>query len=65
MFCWQMYHACLAHIFEPLKEGMMTTDVVKCSDGHFRWAVYGLSLYIADYPEQVWLVGIVQGWCPK
>ena len=60
-----MYHACLAHIFKPLKAGMTTPEVVKCLDGHFCRAVYRLSPYIADYPEQVWLASIVQGWCPK
>ena len=64
-FCRQMYHASLARIFEPLRAGMMTPEVVKCPDGHFRCAIYGLGPYIADYPEQVWLAGIVQGWCPK
>jgi len=44
---------------------MTVPEVVKCPDGHFRRAVYGLGPYIADYPEQVWLSGIVQGWCPK
>lgn len=44
---------------------MTKPEVVKCPDGHFRRAVYGLGPYIADYPEQVWLSGIVQGWCPK
>ncbi|KAI0245058.1 hypothetical protein BJV78DRAFT_1277562 [Lactifluus subvellereus] len=55
VFCRQMYHACLAHIFQPLKAGMTTPEVV----------VYGLGPYIADYPEQVWLAAIVQGWCPN
>jgi hypothetical protein len=64
-FCRQMYHACLARVFNPLKDGMTTPEVVRCPDGHFRRAVYGLGPYIADYPEQVWLSGIVQGWCPK
>ncbi|KAH9988442.1 hypothetical protein BJV74DRAFT_885330 [Russula compacta] len=64
-FCRQMYHASLACVFEPLKDGMTTPEVVKCPDGHFRRAIYGLGPYIADYPEQVWLTGIVQGWCPK
>jgi hypothetical protein len=27
--------------------------------------VYGLGLYIADYPEQALLACIVQNWCPK
>lgn len=64
-FCRQLYHACLARIFHPLKAGMMIPEVVKCPNGHFCRAVYGLGLYIADYPEQVWLSGIVQGWCLK
>jgi hypothetical protein len=44
---------------------MTTPEVIKCPDGHFRRAIYGLGPYIADYPEQVWLTSIVQNWCPK
>ncbi|KAH9986315.1 hypothetical protein BJV74DRAFT_878515 [Russula compacta] len=65
VFCQQMYHACLAQVFQPLKVGMTTPEVVRCPDGHFCQAIYGLGPYIADYPEQVWLAAIVQGWCPK
>ncbi|KAJ7219449.1 hypothetical protein GGX14DRAFT_533211 [Mycena pura] len=64
-FVRQMYHASLARIFEPLKRYMTTPDIVRCPDGHFRRVIYGLGPYIADYPEQVWLAGIVQNWCPK
>ncbi|KAJ7202083.1 hypothetical protein GGX14DRAFT_370690 [Mycena pura] len=64
-FARQLYHSCLARVFEPLKAGMTTPEVIQFPDGHFRKAVYGLGPYIADYPEQVWLAGIVQGWCPK
>jgi len=60
-----MYHASLACVFLPLKAWMTTPEVVTCPDGHLRHAVYGLGPYIADYPEQVWLTVIVQGWCPK
>lgn len=60
-----MYHACLAQVFEPLKAGMTTPELILCPDGHWRQAIYSLGPYIADYPEQVWLAGIVQGWCPK
>lgn len=56
---------CLARIFEPLRPAMTVPEVVRCPDGHFRRAIYTLGPYIADYPEQVWLAGIVQGWCPK
>ncbi|KAH9976908.1 hypothetical protein BJV74DRAFT_879553 [Russula compacta] len=65
VFCHQMYHTCLAQVFWPLKAGMTTPEVVKCPDGHFCQAIYGLGPYIVDYPEQVWLAAIVQGWCPK
>ncbi|KAJ6552100.1 hypothetical protein DFH09DRAFT_1167844, partial [Mycena vulgaris] len=64
-FVRQLYHACLARVFEPSKAGMTTPEVVKCPDGHYRRAIYGLGPYIADYPEQVWLAAIVQNWCPK
>jgi len=64
-FARQLYHVSLAHVFNPLKAGMTTPEVVKCPDGHLRRAVYELGPYIADYPEQVWLAAIVQDWCPK
>lgn len=64
-FCRQLYHAFLAHIFEPLKHGMTTPEVVHCSNSHFHHTIYTLGPYIADYPEQVWPSGIVQNWCPK
>lgn len=38
---------------------------MKCPDAHFRRAVFELGPVIADYPEQVYLSGVVQGWCPK
>jgi len=44
---------------------MTTPDIVRCPDGHYRRVIYGLGPYIADYPEQVVLSGVVQGWCPK
>ena len=44
---------------------MMSPIVVKCPDGQFRRAIFGLGPYIADYPEQVYLAGIVSNWCAK
>ena len=44
---------------------MSEPEVVRCADGLHRRAIYGLGPYIADYPEQVLLSGVVQGWCPK
>ena len=48
-----------------LKLHMTTPVVTLCPDGHFHWVIYGLGPYIADYPEQVLLTGVVQGWCPR
>ena len=61
----QLLHTSLAKIFTSLKPGMTTPEVVRCPDGHYRWAIYGLGLYIADYPEQCLLACVVQGWCTK
>jgi hypothetical protein len=63
-FTRQLYHSCLARVYEPIREFMTTPDIVRCPDGHFRKAIYGIGPYIADYPEQVWLSSVVQGWCP-
>jgi hypothetical protein len=52
-------------MLESLKPCMTKPEVVRCPDGHFRRAVYGLGPYIADYPEQALLACIVQNWCPK
>jgi len=50
---------------EPFRSGMTTPEVTLCPDGHYRRVIYGLGPYIADYPEQVLLSCIVQGWCPR
>lgn len=44
---------------------MTAPKVVKCPGQHFRRAIFSIGPYIADYPEQVWLSGIVSNWCPK
>ena len=65
MFRRQLFHSSLAAILQTLKPAMTKPEVTLCPDGHYRRAVYGLGCYIADYPEQVLLSCIVQGWCPK
>jgi hypothetical protein len=60
-----MYHDTIHAILTPLKSGMITPVIRRCADGHFRRVIYDLAAYIADYPEQVYLTGIVQNWCPK
>jgi len=64
-FCRQLYHQCLEIVFSPLKPFMEKPKVVRCPDGYYRRAIFSLGLYIADYPEQVWLSGVVSNWCPK
>jgi hypothetical protein len=44
---------------------MLKPEVTKCADGLYQRVLYGLGPYIADYPEQVLIASIVQGWCPK
>jgi len=61
----QLFHTSLTHILSPLKPFMSKPRVTRCGDGHFRRVIYGIGPYIADYPEQVLLACVVQGWCPK
>jgi hypothetical protein len=59
----QLFHSSAAKILSSLKPGMTTPEVVRCFDGYFRRAIYGIGPYIADYQEQVTITCIVQGWC--
>ncbi|KAI0706396.1 hypothetical protein C8Q76DRAFT_771056 [Earliella scabrosa] len=61
----QLYHTAIAYVLSSLRQGMTVPEVIRCPDGHFRRAVFELGPFIADYPEQVYLGGIVSGWCPK
>ncbi|KAI0745331.1 hypothetical protein C8Q76DRAFT_764613 [Earliella scabrosa] len=61
----QIYHESIRHILEPLRPGMTRPETMLCPDGHYRRSIFGIGPIIADYIEQVYLSGIVQGWCPK
>lgn len=61
----QMYHSSIEMILRSLKAGMTLAEILRCPDGHLRRVIYDLAAYIADYPEQVYLAGIVQSWCPR
>jgi len=63
-FRWRLFHGCLAAILKSVEPFMCDWDVVRCSDHHFRRAIYGIGPYIADYPEQTAASGVVYGWCP-
>jgi len=64
-FKWQLFHASISAIHQPLKYAMTKPVICRCPDGHYRHIMYDLGPFIADYPEQVMLAGIVQGWCAK
>ncbi|KAI5995418.1 hypothetical protein EDD15DRAFT_2195444 [Pisolithus albus] len=59
----QLFHTAMSRILSSLKAGMTVPQVMKCPDGHFRCAIFGIGPYIADYLEQVLISGIVQNWC--
>ncbi|KAF7983491.1 hypothetical protein HWV62_21806 [Athelia sp. TMB] len=61
----QLYHSSISAILRTLRQGMTKPVIRRCPDGHFRRVIYDLAAFIADYPEQVLLAGIVQNWCPK
>lgn len=61
----KLYHGSIAAILQPIKGAMTTPIVQRCPDGHWRRVIFDLAAFIADYPEQVMLAGIVQGWCPR
>ena len=65
IFRCQLFHTSIAHILSSLQPVMSMPEVVMCADGLYQHVVYGLSPYIADYPEQVLISGVVQGWCPR
>ena len=61
----QLYHSSISAILSTLKPAMSKPAVYLCPDGHFRHVIFGLGPFIADYPEQVMLAGLKQGWCPR
>ncbi|KAH9915965.1 uncharacterized protein BXZ73DRAFT_54076 [Epithele typhae] len=65
LFRKQVYHTIITHILSPLRPHMHEPMLLQCPDQHWRQAIFELGPFLADYPEQVDVCGIVQGWCPK
>ena len=61
----QLFHDSLRFILHSLKRHMQKPELVYCGDGFYRWIIYALGPYIADYPEQTLVSCCAQGWCPK
>ncbi|KAJ7312726.1 hypothetical protein DFH08DRAFT_791300 [Mycena albidolilacea] len=60
-----LFHGSLRIILGSLLPGMTQPEVTLFGDGYYRRVIYGLGPYIADYPEQVLLACVVQGWCAR
>ena len=54
---------CLSFILESLHSGETIPEVYRCLDGYYHRVIWGIGPYLGDYPEQVLLSCIVQGWC--
>lgn len=61
----QLFHQALAAVFLSIRPAMSTPVIRRCPDSKYRRVIYDLAAFIGDYPEQVVLSGIVQGWCAK
>lgn len=61
----QLFHQALSAVFSSLKPAMSKPVIRRCPDSQFRRVIYDFAAFIGDYPEQVVLAGIVQGWCAK
>lgn len=62
-FQWQLFHSSLSAALKSLLPGMTKYEVMCFPDGHLCHVIFGLGPYIADYPEQALLAGILYGWC--
>ncbi|KAH9923725.1 uncharacterized protein BXZ73DRAFT_91410 [Epithele typhae] len=65
LFRKQVYHDVIKHILLPLRPYMHIPLPLRCPNGHWCAAIFDIGPFLADYPEQVYVSGIVQGWCPK
>ncbi|KAI6033974.1 hypothetical protein BKA83DRAFT_4121280 [Pisolithus microcarpus] len=61
----QLFHVAMSKVLGSLKACMMVPQVMKCPDEHFHHVICGIGPYIADYPEQVLISGIVQNCCGR
>lgn len=61
----KLFHASISAILQPVKPAMITPVVCRCPDGHWHCVIFDLAAFIVDYPKEVMLSGIVQGWCSK
>lgn len=61
---WELFHACLQIILEPIKEASKEGVEALCADGYVRRIHPILAAYIADFPEQCLVTCARQNRCP-
>ena len=65
LFWRQVFHSSLAAILSSMREGMTKYKVLQFPDGYYQQCIFEIGPYMADYPEQVLLACILQGWCAR
>ncbi|KAG8730500.1 hypothetical protein FRC10_002649 [Ceratobasidium sp. 414] len=60
---WQLFHACMESILEPLKVLSRVGMEVLCADGGVRRVFPILAAYLADFPEQVTITCVRDSGC--
>ncbi|KAB5587770.1 hypothetical protein CTheo_8789 [Ceratobasidium theobromae] len=61
---WDLFHACMGAILEPIKEASKHGVEALCADGHVRRIHPILAVYIVDFPEQCLVTCACQNRCP-
>lgn len=61
---WEIFHACMEKILEPLKKASLEGVEMVCADGGVRRVHPILASYIADFPEQCLVSCVRQNRCP-
>ncbi|KAF8598292.1 hypothetical protein BDV93DRAFT_419655, partial [Ceratobasidium sp. AG-I] len=61
---WEIFHACMSAIIEPLKEASIHGVEMVCADGGVRRVHPILASYIGDFPEQCLVTCVRQNRCP-
>lgn len=61
---WELYHACVALILEPLKVAARYGVEIRCADGGVRRVYPIIAAHIGDWPEHTLAGSTFQMQCP-